>query len=351
MAREIDFLVFPEFQILDLTGPLAAFEMPMRTVMPKPYRLRVISEEGGPVESSAGLAVMTERIGSQRSDTLVVAGGLGAFKAVSSSALKRFVRKTAFRRVTSVCSGAFILAAAGLLNGRRATTHWRAAGLLQKEYPQVDVESDRIFVKEGSIWTSAGVTAGIDLALALIEEDLGPEVAKATAQELVVYYRRPGGQSQFSALLQLNSSSKRVQRALNFVRAHLFETIPVEQLARAAALSPRQFGRVFLAETGQTPAKAIEKLRAEAARARVEKSDEPIETIAEAIGFVDPERMRRTFIRLFGLPPQALRRLSRTANDSEGQRTTANDSERQRTAANDSERQRTTANGSERQRR
>jgi len=215
--------------------------------------------------------------------------------------------------VTSVCSGTFILAAAGLLDGLRATTHWRAAALLQRQYPGIRIESDRIFVKQGSIWTSAGVTAGIDLALALIEEDLGPEAAKAAARDLVVYYRRPGGQSQFSALLDLEPTSERVQRALSYARVHIGKMKSVEQLAKAAGLSPRQFGRLFLAETGQTPAKAVEKLRAEAAKTRIEQSDEPIEAIARTVGFSDPERMRRAFVRTYGQPPQALRRIARGA--------------------------------------
>jgi transcriptional regulator GlxA family with amidase domain len=313
MSRKIGFLVFPEFQILDLTGPLAAFEMPGRNVKRNPYRLQVISESGGPVKSSSGLAVATERIGSSPFDTVIVVGGLGAIEAARSPRLRAFLRRAArsSRRVTSVCSGTFILAAAGLLAGLRVTTHWRAAALLQRQYPEIRVESDRIFVRQGSIWTSAGVTAGIDLALALIEEDLGPEVAKAAARELVVYYRRPGGQSQFSALLELEPTSERIQHALSYARAHLGEVTSVEQLARAAGLSPRQFGRLFLAETGQTPAKAVEKLRAESAKVRIEQSDEPIETIARTVGFSDPERMRRAFVRTYGHPPQALRRMAR----------------------------------------
>ncbi|MBV8281208.1 MAG: helix-turn-helix domain-containing protein, partial [Candidatus Eremiobacteraeota bacterium] len=166
-------------------------------------------------------------------------------------------------------------------------------------------------VQQGSIWTSAGVTAGIDLALALIEEDLGPEAAKAAARDLVVYYRRPGGQSQFSALLDLEATSERVQRALSYARADIGKVKSVEQLAKVAGLSPRQFGRLFLAETGQTPAKAVEKLRAEAAKTRIEQSDEPIETIAQTVGFSDPERMRRAFVRTYGHPPQTLRRIAR----------------------------------------
>jgi transcriptional regulator GlxA family with amidase domain len=317
MTRKIGFLVFPEFQILDLTGPLAAFEMPGRSMVPKPYRLQVLSESGGLVRSSSGLTVVTEKIGTSRFDTVIAIGGLGAFRASRSLRVKAFMRRAAknCRRVTSVCSGTFILAAAGLLDGLRATTHWSAAALLQRQYPEIRIESDRIYVKQGSIWTAAGVTAGIDLALALIEEDLGPETAKGAARQLVVYYRRPGGQSQFSTLLDLEAASERVQRALSYARAHLAKVRSVEQLAKAAGLSPRQFGRLFLAETGQTPAKAVEKLRAEIAKTRIEQSDEPIEAIARTVGFSDPERMRRAFVRTYGQPPQALRRIARGSLD------------------------------------
>jgi transcriptional regulator GlxA family with amidase domain len=313
MARDIGFLVFPDFQILDLTGPLTAFEAATRMVAPKPYRLRVLSERGGSVESSSGLEVITRPLSNQRLDTLIVAGGLGTAAAATSSVLKAFVLRTTAtaRRTTSVCTGAFILAAAGLLNGRRATTHWNSAALLQRLYPQIDVESNRIFVKDGSIWTSAGISAGVDLALALIEEDLGTEIARDAARQLVVYFRRPGGQSQFSALLDLDPSSDRIRRALTFAREHLHDPLSVEQLAKAACLSTRQFGRAFFAETGQTPAKAIEQLRAEAARVQIERDSEPIEMIARSVGFSDPERMRRAFIRAFGQPPQALRRIAR----------------------------------------
>jgi transcriptional regulator GlxA family with amidase domain len=214
--------------------------------------------------------------------------------------------------VTSVCTGAFLLAEARLLDGRRATTHWRYAANLQREFPRVKVESDRIFVKDGSVWTSAGITAGIDLALALIEEDLGIDVSRAVARELVVYHRRSGGQSQFSALLELEPESDRIRRALAFARDHLAEPLSVERLAAAAGIGPRQFSRAFRAETGETPARAIERLRTEAARLRVEAETEPIEQIAAAAGFADPERMRRAFVRRFGQPPQALRRAART---------------------------------------
>jgi transcriptional regulator GlxA family with amidase domain len=261
--------------------------------------------------------VITESIATnRRCDTLIVAGGLGTDEAADSPALQRFLQKAVknSRRLASVCTGAFVLAAAGLLDGRRATTHWRSATLLQRLFPTVRVESDRIFVKDESIWTSAGVTAGIDLALALIEEDLGFDVSRATARTLVVYHRRPGGQSQFSTLLDLDPSSERIRRALSFVREHLHESLPVKTLARVACLSPRQFGRTFILETGQSPAKAIERLRAEAARTRVETGLESIEDVAHSVGFFDPERMRRAFVRVFGQPPQALRRQARAAS-------------------------------------
>jgi transcriptional regulator GlxA family with amidase domain len=246
-------------------------------------------------------------------DTLIVVGGPGTRSAANSPALTRFVRDAAgrCRRVASVCTGAFILAASGLLDGRAATTHWRYAASLQRRYPAIRVNGERIFIRDGPVWTSAGVSAGIDLALALIEEDLGPEVSRSVARDLVVYHRRPGGQSQFSALLDLDPPSDRMRRALSFAREHLHENLPVERLAEAACLSPRQFGRAFLAETGQTPAKAIERLRAEAARARIETRGEPIEAVARAVGFSDPERMRRAFLRAFGHPPQAIRRAAR----------------------------------------
>jgi transcriptional regulator GlxA family with amidase domain len=215
------------------------------------------------------------------------------------------------RRIASVCTGAFLLAAAGLLDGRRVTTHWRRAAALARLYPGIRVEPDRIFVRDGNIWTSAGITAGIDLALALIADDLGEAAAKHTAQQLVVYHRRPGGQSQFSALLELEQPEGRFGALLGWARERLHETMPVERLAERAAMSPRHFARAFTAETGVTPAKAIEHLRLEAARARVEGGPEPIDQIAAQTGFGDPERMRRAFIRAFGQPPQSLRRAAR----------------------------------------
>ena len=189
-----------------------------------------------------------------------------------------------------------------MLDGCRATTHWSLAAEFARTYPLGRVEADRIFIRDGAIWTSAGITAGIDLALALVAEDLGEEVAKRVAQQLVVYYRRPGGQSQFSAMLESDRPGSRFSPVVAWARERLSERLSVERLADRTAMSPRHFARAFRAETGMTPAKLIERLRLEAARERVESSAEPIEGIAVHIGFGDPERMRRAFIRTFGQP-------------------------------------------------
>ena len=215
------------------------------------------------------------------------------------------------RRVAATCTGAFVLAEAGLLDGRRATTHWNAARKLQARFPKVKVEEDRIFIVDGPVWTSAGMTAGIDLTLAMVEKDLGAEAARAVAKKLVVYHRRAGGQSQFSALLELEPKSDRIQNALAYARNNLDKALTVGELAQAANLSPRQFSRAFRAETGQSPAKAIENLRLEAARLSMEQSRHPIDVIARQTGFADRDRMRRAFLRAFGQPPQVIRRNAR----------------------------------------
>jgi transcriptional regulator GlxA family with amidase domain len=312
MTRAVAFVVFEQFQILDLTGPLAAFEV-ARHFTDGDYTTRVLSAAGGMVRSSSGLAVATEPFDDLACDTLIAAGGMGAEAAGCDPAMCAFIRSRALaaRRTASVCSGSFVLASAGVLDGRRATTHWRRARHFQARFPTVKVDADRIFIKDGQAWTSAGITAGIDLALALIEEDHGLDVAAAVAKELVVYHRRQGGQSQFSTLIQLRPSGDPSAKALAFARERLHEPLGVERLAAAGGLSPRQFARRFLAETGQTPAKAVERLRLEAAKAEVETGHLPIDQIARRTGFNDPERMRRAFIRTFGQPPQSMRRVAR----------------------------------------
>jgi transcriptional regulator GlxA family with amidase domain len=198
------------------------------------------------------------------------------------------------------------------LDGRRATTHWRYAARLQREYPSIRVEADRIFCRDGNVWTSAGITAGIDLALALIEEDHGFAIAKGVAQHLVVYHRRHGGQSQFAASVDLAPKNDRIVAALGYARDHVAEALTVERLAEAAGMSLRQFSRAFRAQTGTTPARVVERLRADLARGRIETTTEPVERIAEAVGFGDAENMRRAFIRVYGQPPQSIRRAIRS---------------------------------------
>ncbi|MGC1304792.1 MAG: helix-turn-helix domain-containing protein, partial [Caulobacteraceae bacterium] len=206
------------------------------------------------------------------------------------------------------CTGAFVLAEAGLLDGRRATTHWAHARLLQTRAPKAKVDEDRIFINDRQVWTSAGMTAGIDLALAMVEDDLGAETARLVARKLVVYHRRAGGQSQFSALLELEPKSDRIQSALAYAKLNLHTPLSVGELAEAARLSPRQFSRTFHAETGQSPAKAVENLRVEAARVMMEEGRHSIDVIAQQTGFADRDRMRRAFLRAFGQPPQVIRR-------------------------------------------
>lgn len=313
MTRTVAILVFPEFQLLDAAGPLTAFEAAGRDTAPPAYRLRVLARAAGAVPSSSGMQLVAEGFGAEPLDTLIVAGGWGSRREAACAETLAFVRAAAVRarRVASVCTGAFILAAAGLLDGRRATTHWARAAEFARAYPRVRVEPDRIFIRDGAIWTSAGITAGIDLALALVADDLGEAVAKRVAQQLVVYHRRPGGQSQFSALLEADRPGSRFSPVLAWARERLGERLPVERLAEHAAMSPRHFARAFLAETGMTPAKAVERLRLDAARERIETGAEPIEGVASRTGFGDPERMRRAFLRAFGQPPQALRRIAR----------------------------------------
>ena len=313
MPAQIAFLIFENFQLLDAAGPIAAFEIAGR-YRPGAYALTTLAKSHGVVASSSGASMSALDMRSAHAlDTLVIAGGDGTRQAFRDRELLDFLRQAAAkaRRIASVCSGAFLLAEAGLLDGKRATTHWGRTSDFAGRYPQVRLEPDRIFIRDGAIWTSAGITAGIDLALALIAEDLGEGVARQTAQQLVVYRRRPGGQSQFSALLEMERPDGRFASLIAWARERLAEPLNVERLAAQAAMSPRNFARRFHEETGHTPARAIERLRVECAREKIEASPEPIDRIAAATGFGDAERMRRAFLRAFGQPPQALRRAAR----------------------------------------
>ncbi|MET1027918.1 MAG: GlxA family transcriptional regulator [Dongiaceae bacterium] len=309
--QRIGFAVFPGFQTLTLAA-LSVFEFTNFTTGETVYEMQLLSETGGPVRNSLGMAVETERFDDPAFDTLLVGAGTGIPES-STPGFRAFLREAhaSCRRVASICTGAFLFAEAGLLDGRRATTHWMAAAELQARFPKVTVEQDRIFIIDGAVWTSAGMSAGIDLALAMVEKDLGLDVARKVARSLVVYHRRAGGQSQFSALLELEPKSDRIQNALAYAKSNLQAPLSVEDLAQAANLSPRQFSRAFHAETGQSPAKAVERLRVEAARLMMEQSRHSIDVVARETGFADRERMRRAFLRAFGQPPQAIRRNAR----------------------------------------
>ena len=306
----VGLVLYPGFQVLNLAVS-SVLEFANHVAGEPFYDTVLLSEHGGPVRSSAGFGVDTRPFGRSPFDTVLVVGDNEVSE--PPPALIGFLRRAAqrTRRIGSTCTGAFHLAQAGVLDGRRATTHWLYAARLRREYPRIEVEEDRIFIIDGSVWTSAGMTACIDLALALVEKDLGADIAREVARKMVVYHRRAGGQSQFSALLELEPRSDRIQTALAYAREHLQTELSVEQLADAAHLSPRQFSRAFRAETGQSPAKAVENLRVEAARLMLESGRHPIEVIARDTGFGDRERMRRAFLRAFGQPPQAIRRNAR----------------------------------------
>ena len=310
--QRIGLVVSEGFQLLAL-GAQAVFEYSNRVAGKAVYEMSVLSEKGGAVRSSVGVVLQTERFSARAFDTLIVVGGEDASQRGTPGLLK-FIRRglKVSRRVTSICTGAFFLAEAGLLDGRRATTHWYHAREMQKRFPNVKMEEDRIFIVDGPVWTSAGATAGFDLALALVEKDLGVEVAQSVAKKLVMQHRRAGGQSQHSELLALSPKSDRIQNALSFAEKNLGSPLSVDKLAEVANLSPRQFSRAFQSETGQSPAKAVEKLRVEAARLMIERSLHPIEVVARETGFVDRRRMREAFLRTLGQPPQIIRRNART---------------------------------------
>jgi transcriptional regulator GlxA family with amidase domain len=311
MKRRIGLLLPPGFQVLDLMAT-TVYELANTLLEEASYEVTMLSEHGGAMTSSSGISVLTEAVTRYDYDTLLVAGQM-APRRPSSPGFVEILRQAGVqsRRVGSICTGAFLLAEAGLLDGKRATTHWSLARDLQRMYPKVRVEEDRIFINEDRVWTSAGMTACVDLCLALVESDHGIELSRNIARKLVVYHRRSGGQSQFSALLELEPKSDRIQQALSYAKRHLRKPLSVDELAEAANLSTRQFSRTFRIETGQSPARAIEVLRVEAARAMIEGSNHSIDVVARETGFSDPERMRRAFLRAFGQPPQAIKRAAR----------------------------------------
>ncbi|WP_394836542.1 GlxA family transcriptional regulator [Pendulispora rubella] len=309
--QRLGFLVAPDFQVMSFAA-LAVFEFANVSAPAPFYDVHVLSEPGGPIRSSMGVSIETQRFRTPSSfDTVIVGGAVDYVP--SSPAVLSFLRKAmkTCRRVASICTGAFVLAEAGILDGRRVTTHWYGARDLQARFPKVKMDEDRIFIVDGPVWTSAGATAGIDLALGMVEEDLGPEVARLVAKKLVVYHRRAGGQSQHSVLLDLEPKTDRIQNVLTYAKQNLRTPLSIQQLAKVAHLSPRQFSRTFRAETGRPPAKAIEDLRVEAARIMMERGQDSIDMVARESGFTGREHMRRAFLRAYGQPPQAIRRTAR----------------------------------------
>lgn len=314
---------FERVQLLDVSGPVQTFasanEIVAESDRHPPYRIAVVSRRGGTIGTSSGLQLVTQPasrvIGTARIDTLIIPGGPGVQEALKDQRTVAWVRHQSdgARRVASVCTGAFLLAETGLLDGRRATTHWKSCGRLQECYPKIHVEHDPIYVTDGKIWTSAGVTAGIDLALALVEADLGRSIAMRVARQLVVFLNRPGGQSQFSAPLEAQAAAADGNAPNHFaplhgwIAEHLTGDLRVERLAEQAGMSPRTFARVYVGTMGITPARMVERIRVEAVRRILEETDIPIKRIAAECGFGQEERLRRAFARQVGTTPAEYR--------------------------------------------
>jgi transcriptional regulator GlxA family with amidase domain len=315
--RTVTFVAYDDFQLLDLAGPLDVLRAATlvgadpgyRTVVATANGRRTVRSEGGlRIEADASIAELLA--GGEPIDTLVVVGGLGSTRAASDEGLVAGVAALAARsrRITAVCSGAFVLAATGLLDGHRATTHWASCADLARHHPDIDVLPDQIYVRDGDRWTSAGVTAGIDLFLALVQADHGPELAHAVAGWLVVFVQRPGGQAQFSAqLLAQPARTPALDELLGWLPDHLDQDLAVETLARRTGMSPRSFARAFRAETGTTPAAYVEGLRIEAARRLLETTDLTVETVAKQIGLHRVETLYRAFRRRVGTTPDRYR--------------------------------------------
>jgi transcriptional regulator GlxA family with amidase domain len=314
-TRLIEVLAYPAVQLLDVTGPVQVFatanDYAAAAGGEPAYQVKLVAPGGVGATASAGMTLAAGPLtqGREALDTLLVAGGKGAEAAAENAMLVDWVRQRAAqaRRVASVCTGAVLLAAAGLLDGRRAATHWEYCARLAQRYPAVRVEPDPIFVCDGSVWTSAGVTAGIDLALALVEEDLGRSIALAVARYLVVFLKRPGGQAQFSAALALQAAEDRFGVLHDWINAHLSDDLSLSILASQAGMSERSFSRHYAEATGQTPARAIERLRVDAARRLLSESRAPVKRIVQRCGFGSEETMRRSFLRLLSVTPQDYR--------------------------------------------
>jgi len=310
----LGFVITPGFPIMSLAA-LSVFEFANNSANAELYDIEVLSEDGAAVATASGTFVQTTTFRERRFDTIIIGGHTRVLP--TSDPLRGFIRAAAdtSRRVSSICTGAFALGDAGLLDGRRVTTHWLFTDALKRHFPRIRLEKDRIFVNDGPIWTAAGNSAGIDLALCMLEQDYGHDLAVTVARILVVDHQRAGGQPQISALLEIEPKSDRIQDALRYARNNLREPLSVEDLAHVARLGARQFSRAFRAETGTSPAKAVEALRLDRAKLMIEQSRHSIEVIAAETGFGDQERMRRAFLRAYGQPPQRLRHIAAQAHE------------------------------------
>jgi transcriptional regulator GlxA family with amidase domain len=326
--RLVVVLAFEDVQLLDVTGPVQTFASANEMVCGTrgaptdgaPYWILVVSRRGGPIRSTSGLPLLTQpiakAIGAKRIDTLIIPGGAGVHDAASDAKTLAWVHRQAStaRRIASVCTGAFLLAATGILSGRRVTTHWRFCTRLQQDFPDIHVDSDPIYVRNDRVWTSAGITAGIDLSLALVQEDFGRKLAMQVARHLVVFLNRPGGQSQFSAPLEAQAQAADGNAPNHFaplhgwIAEHVANDLRVEHLAEQAGMSARTFARIYAAKMGITPARMVEKIRVEAVRRNLEETDLPIKRIAALCGFAQEERLRRAFARQVGTTPAEYRR-------------------------------------------
>jgi transcriptional regulator GlxA family with amidase domain len=310
----VEILVFPRAQLLDVAGPLqvlaTANELAGESGESGPYDPRVVAPQAGPITTSAGLTLIAEALPSspRNIDTVLIAGGHGVDDVATDRHVLRWItrRGRAARRIASVCTGSFLLAATGLLDGRRATTHWRRCAELARRYPALRVENDPIFVRDGNVWTSAGVTAGIDLALAFVEDDLGRAAALSVARQLVVFAKRPGGQAQFSAGLAL-AADPDFDALHEWMASNLHQDLSVPRLADRAGMSERSFARRYHAATGTTPSRAVERLRVEAAREALGTTRRSIKEVARRCGFGSEETMRRSFLRMLAVAPRDYR--------------------------------------------
>jgi transcriptional regulator GlxA family with amidase domain len=313
-SRRIVILAFPGVQPLDVIGPAEVFSGADVLAGGGAYTVEVVAKEPGPIATRAGGYSLMPKTTTARCrgpiDTLVVAGGLGVAEAENDAGLIRWIRSAArrSRRVTSVCSGSFLLARAGLLEGKTVTTHWSSTAELARRHPELEVDPKPIFVRDGDVWTSAGVTSGMDLSLALVEEDMGRKIAMEIARWLVVFLRRPGGQAQFSSHLEAQLAERLPLRELqSWIADNLDTDLRVDALAERASMSPRNFARFFRRETGITPAAYVEVLRVERARQLLEEAGDPVELVAAQCGFGTPETMRRAFARRVGAAPAEYR--------------------------------------------